>query len=130
MGRVYVVGTADTKGEELVFLARAIADAGASVTVVDVGTRPSAVPVDVAAATVAGFHPGGADAVLGGDDRGTAVTAMGDAFRRFLESRDDVSGVIGIGGGGGTSIVTAGPSGSGLRSWLEESLQTGESRLR
>ncbi|MET0599843.1 MAG: Tm-1-like ATP-binding domain-containing protein [Mesorhizobium sp.] len=108
MGRVYVVGTADTKGEELVFLARAIADAGASVTVVDVGTRPSAVPVDVAAATVAGFHPDGADAVLCGDDRGTAVTAMGDAFRRFLESRDDVSGVVGIGGGGGTSIVTAG----------------------
>ncbi len=108
MGRVYVVGTADTKGEELVFLARAIVDAGAAVTVVDVGTRPAAVPVDVAAATVAAFHPDGADAVLGGDDRGTAVSAMGEAFRRFVESRDDISGVVGIGGGGGTSIVTAG----------------------
>jgi uncharacterized protein (UPF0261 family) len=33
---------------------------------------------------------------------------MGEAFARFIVARDDVGGVIGIGGGGGTSIVTAG----------------------
>src|SRR5690606_2694750 len=40
--------------------------------------------------------------------RGTAVAAMGEAFARFIVSRTDVGAIIGIGGGGGTSIVTAG----------------------
>jgi uncharacterized protein (UPF0261 family) len=46
--------------------------------------------------------------VLGGSDRGTAVEAMGEAFSRFMSAQDDVAGVIGIGGGGGTSIICAG----------------------
>ncbi len=33
---------------------------------------------------------------------------MGIAFARFLASRDDIAGIVGIGGGGGTSIITAG----------------------
>ncbi|TIP85185.1 MAG: UPF0261 family protein [Mesorhizobium sp.] len=108
MKRVYVVGTADTKGEELAFLADAVAAAGVPVTRVDVGTRDSTVPVDVSAEEVAGHHPGGSSAVLGSDDRGTAVAAMAIAFTRFVQSRTDISGVIGIGGGGGTSIITSG----------------------
>ncbi|TIS99358.1 MAG: UPF0261 family protein [Mesorhizobium sp.] len=105
---VYVVGTADTKGEELAFLADAVAATGAAVARVDVGTRNATVPVDVPAEEVAGHHPGGSRAVLGIDDRGTAVAAMAVAFARFVQSRTDISGVIGIGGGGGTSIITSG----------------------
>ena len=108
MKPIYVVGTADTKGEELDFLAREIAASGAAVRRIDVGTRTPAAPVDVPAAEVAAHHPGGAAAVLSTQDRGTAVEAMGEAFARYLASRDDVGGVIGIGGGGGTSIITAG----------------------
>ncbi|MER8439881.1 Tm-1-like ATP-binding domain-containing protein [Mesorhizobium sp. M1312] len=108
MKRVYVVGTADTKGEELAFLADAVAATGAAVARVDVGTRDATAPVDVAAKEVAGYHPGGSSAVLGIDDRGTAVAAMAIAFTRFVQSRTDISGVIGIGGGGGTSIITSG----------------------
>ncbi|RWK50803.1 MAG: UPF0261 family protein [Mesorhizobium sp.] len=108
MKRVYVVGTADTKGEELSFLADAVAATGAAVARVDVGTRNATVPVDVSAEEVAGHHPGGSSAVLGSDDRGTAVAAMAIAFTRFVQSRTDISGVIGIGGGGGTSIITSG----------------------
>lgn len=108
MKSVYVVATADTKGEELAFLADRIATAGVPVTRVDVGTRAPAVPVDVDAGTVASHHPAGANAVLGGDDRGAAVAAMGDAFERFISVRDDIAGIIGIGGGGGTSIITRG----------------------
>ena len=33
---------------------------------------------------------------------------MAEAFSRFILSREDIAGVIGIGGGGGTAIVTAG----------------------
>src|SRR5690349_16757518 len=107
--RVYVVGTADTKGDELVFLAEAVAAAGAEVLRVDIGTRtPPTVPVDIPAKEVAAHHPNGVLAVLGGDDRGTAVAAMTEAFARFIETRSDMAGIVGIGGGGGTAIITAG----------------------
>lgn len=108
MKRIYVVGTADTKGEELAFLADAVAATGASVARIDIGTRGATVPVDVSAGEVASRHPEGRNAVLGVDDRGTAVAAMAAAFARFVQSRRDIAGIIGIGGGGGTSIITAG----------------------
>jgi uncharacterized protein (UPF0261 family) len=104
LARIYVVGTADTKGEELAHLAALIHAAGAEPRVVDVGTRTPTVPVDVSARQVAG-----ADASsIFIDDRGTAVAAMAEAFARFIAARDDVAAIIGIGGSGGTAIVTAG----------------------
>lgn len=106
--RVYVVGTADTKGDELAFLADAVAAAGAQVLRIDIGTRQPTSPVDVAASEVASHHPQGAGAVLGGNDRGAAVAAMTEAFARFIETRSDIAGIVGIGGGGGTAIITAG----------------------
>ena len=106
--RVYVVGTADTKGDELAFLADAIAATGIEVLRVDIGTRRPTVHVDIEASEVAAHHPEGPAAVLGGDDRGVAVAAMTEAFARFIDSRSDIAGIIGIGGGGGTAIVTAG----------------------
>jgi uncharacterized protein (UPF0261 family) len=108
MKPVYVVGTADTKGDELAYLADRVRAAGGTPLRVDVGTRAPTVPVDVGAAEVAGFHPGGADAVLGTDDRGTAVAAMGEAFRHFVLSQNNIGAMVGIGGGGGTSIITDG----------------------
>lgn len=108
MKHIYVIGTADTKGEEFAYLAACIEAAGGAVLRVDVGTRMPATDVDISAGQVAECHPGGARAVLGGDDRGKAVEAMGIAFRHFLAERRDIAGVIGIGGGGGTSIITAG----------------------
>lgn len=103
-----MVGTADTKGEELAFLKARVEAAGAPALIVDVGTRSPQAHVDIAAAEVAAFHPDGAQAALGSTDRGAAVTAMGAAFAGFVASRADIAGIVGIGGGGGTSIVTAG----------------------
>jgi len=107
MKRIYVVGTADTKGEELAYLRAEIEAAGATAAIVDVGIRAPQIAVDIPATDVAAHHP------LGGtiretNDRGVAVAAMGEAFTAFIATREDVAGVIGIGGGGGTSIVTAG----------------------
>jgi uncharacterized protein (UPF0261 family) len=107
MARIHVVATADTKAEELRFLAERIVAAGAQVCTVDVGTQDGAGWTDVAAVDVARHHPDGAGAVLGGTDRGTAVAEMGRAFARFIVAQD-VAAVIGIGGGGGTSIISAG----------------------
>lgn len=108
MKRVYVVGTYDTKGEELAYLAGLIRAQGLAVAQIDVGTKAPAAGVDVTATEVAAYHPRGAPTVLGQTDRGTAVAAMGEAFARFLSARSDVAAVVGLGGGGGTSIVTAG----------------------
>ncbi|MGH8731395.1 MAG: Tm-1-like ATP-binding domain-containing protein [Burkholderiales bacterium] len=108
MKRVYVAGTADTKGQELHYVKSLIEAAGVPALLVDVGIKAPQVAVDVAAAEVAAFHPRGAQFVLGSTDRGIAVEAMGEAFARYLAARSDIAGVVGIGGGGGTSIVTAG----------------------
>ena len=108
MKRVYVAGTADTKGHELQYVKSLIEAAGAPAFLVNVGIKTPQVSVDVAATDVAACHPRGAQYVLGGDDRGASVAAMGEAFAEYIVRRDDIAGVIGIGGGGGTSIITAG----------------------
>lgn len=105
MGRIYVVGTADTKGEELAFLVTQLRSSGAMPLLVDVGTRAPTIPVDVPAAEIA-LH--GEPGLLDGNDRGVAVAGMAQAFSAFVRSRTDIDAMIGIGGGGGTSIVTAG----------------------
>lgn len=105
---IFIVGTSDTKAIELRYLQQLINAAGSKTMLVDVSTRVPGNGSDISAAQVADCHPQGANAVLGGEDRGSAVAAMGEAFARFVENRDDVAGIIGIGGGGGTSIITAG----------------------
>lgn len=105
---VYVIGCHDTKGIELDYVRGLIAAEGLRAVTVDVGTRPPAVPADVSARDVASCHPDGAEAVLGTDDRGLAVSRMADAFRRFVERRTDVAGMIGLGGSGGTAIIAPG----------------------
>ncbi|HEX6013877.1 MAG TPA: Tm-1-like ATP-binding domain-containing protein [Geminicoccaceae bacterium] len=102
---VYICGTFDTKAAELHYLAGLLRAAGLPVRTVDLSTQGAGDGVDVAAAEVAGHHPEGAGAVLGGDDRGTAVGAMALAFERFAAGRDDVGGMIGAGGSGNTALV-------------------------
>jgi uncharacterized protein (UPF0261 family) len=104
-GTVYVAGTCDTKGAELAYVADLVRGRGLPVAVVDLSTSGRPAAADVAARSVAERHPGGADAVFTGD-RGTAVAAMAEAFARWLAARDDVAGVLGLGGSGGTALVT------------------------
>lgn len=108
MGRIYVAGTADTKGEELAFLCGLIRELGGEPLLVNVGTRTPSIPVDVPANEVAKHGPGGAEEILSATDRGETVGAMAEAFGAFTASRSDIDGMIGLGGGGGTAIVTAG----------------------
>lgn len=107
LAQVYVVGTCDTKQAELVFARDLVRAAGVPAILVDVGTRTPGTAADVRANEVASHHPDGADAVLGGDDRGAAVAAMSVALTRYLASRDDVGCVLGLGGSGNTALVTA-----------------------
>lgn len=106
MNLVYVIGTCDTKEAELRFAVEQVHAAGAAALLVDISTTASAASADVTPDMVAKYHPRGADAVLGHADRGTAVTAMGEALTSFLLSRSDIGAVLGLGGGGNTSMVT------------------------
>jgi uncharacterized protein (UPF0261 family) len=101
----YVVGTFDTEGAELGYATERLRAAGAGVVTVDVSTQGRDGPADVSSDEVAGHHPDGAGAVFTGD-RGSAVAAMAVALERFLLSRSDVGGVLGLGGSGGTALVT------------------------
>ncbi|WP_196258849.1 Tm-1-like ATP-binding domain-containing protein [Pelagibacterium limicola] len=103
--RVYVVGTFDTKADELLYVAGLIKAQGIGVVTVDVGTTGSHAAADVPASEVAAHHIDGAAAVMDAGDRGRAVIAMSEALTRFIATRDDVAGVIGLGGSGGTSLI-------------------------
>ena len=59
MKRVYVTGTADTKGQELQYVKSLIEAAGVPALLVDVGIKTPKIAVDVAAAEIAALHPKG-----------------------------------------------------------------------
>jgi len=107
---VYVLGTMDTKGAELAYIGDCIRAAGAVPVLVDVGTGgPALGSPQVTRETVASYYPGGAEAILAYKDRGQAVTAMSEALRSFLLHESEagkIAGVIGIGGTGGTAMIS------------------------
>jgi len=104
---VYVAGTFDTKHDELNYIAQCLTASGIPVVTADLGTGkvPDKSTTDYSAEDIASHHPLGANAVLAPDDRGEAIAAMATAFEHFLESRNDVAGVIGAGGSGGTALL-------------------------
>jgi len=107
---VYALATLDTKGEEIGYIAECLRKANVNVTIVDIGTKEApTIHADIPREAVAACHPKGADAVLKNTDRGIAVTAMSEALEIFLKREYDaglVSGAIGIGGGGGSALVS------------------------
>jgi uncharacterized protein (UPF0261 family) len=103
---VLVIGTGDTKGRELAYVAEVVRARGVDAVVVDVGTTAHEfADADVGPDEVAAHHPQGPEAVRS-DDRGSAVAAMAEALRAYVVSRTDVGGIIGIGGSGGTALIT------------------------
>lgn len=84
---VYVIGTADTKLEELLWLKSCLHSAGVDSHIIDVSTGQSDYlnennQVDINATQVASYHPDGATVVFCGE-RGKAVTAMSVALTHF-----------------------------------------------
>ncbi len=108
LNRVYAVATMDTKGNEIAFVADRIRTCGVDVVTVDVGTKAPAVALpDVSREQVAASCPN--TNPLTKTDRGEAVMEMSAALIEFLKiehAAGRVAGVIGIGGGGGTALIT------------------------
>ncbi|SDI93677.1 Tm-1-like ATP-binding domain-containing protein [Billgrantia gudaonensis] len=104
--KAYIIGTCDTKAAELRYVRSLLQAAGLDTVVVDVSTRgEDNDTADIRAVDVAASHPDGPEEVFV-NVRGRAVSAMAEALRRLLASRDDLGGVIGLGGSGGTALIT------------------------
>jgi len=108
---VALVGTLDTKGAEYQWMADQLEAHGVSVIVVDVGIQnphgftgnPDSSQDDVAAAAGTSI-----DALRTGNDRGVAVTAMGEGAAVVLGrllTQGTLDGVLALGGSGGSSIA-------------------------
>ncbi len=108
---VALVGTLDTKGAENRWMADRLREHGVEVVVVDVGTGEAegyGSPASVSSAEVA--RAAGADILelRQRNDRGVAVTAMGEgaaAVLGELHADGRLSGVLALGGSGGSSIA-------------------------
>lgn len=106
-GSIYIATTLDTKSAEIFYVSDLIKKAGLPVKTVDLTTKPTALAreADVTALEVARFHPNGPEAVFCGD-RGKAIEAMSIAFEHYLTHCDDVLAILGLGGSGGTALIT------------------------
>jgi len=106
MKSVLVVGSGDTKAAELGYIKDLIEAAGVQAKFVDVGTSGHVSTADVQPQDVASYHPDGARAVES-RDRGKAVAAMAVALEHYvIATADDIAGIIGAGGSGGTALAT------------------------
>ncbi|MBN8996330.1 MAG: Tm-1-like ATP-binding domain-containing protein [Rhizobiales bacterium] len=106
---VAIIGTLDTKAAEFAFLKRAIEDEGVGTLLIDAGilADPPFAP-DVGARELASAAGADLATLRAARDRGPAVTAMADgaaATVTRLQAEGRIHGIIGMGGGGGTSIA-------------------------
>lgn len=108
---VLLIGTLDTKGAEYAYVAEAIRARGHSVLVMDLGILADpTVDADIPAAEVALAGGGELDALRHAADRGQGVEVMLSGARTLvprLYAAGRFQGVLGLGGGGGTSMITA-----------------------
>ncbi len=113
MGHVVLIGTLDTKGPEHAYLRTCLEEAGASVTLVDVGIRgqPGAIP-DVTAREVAEAAGVSLEDLRhtreGSDTRAAALAAMGRGTVRIvqgLRTQGRCDAVLTAAGSGGASVI-------------------------
>src|SRR5215831_428743 len=109
-GPIALIGTLDTKGDEVRFLKQTLSTLGCEVMVIDVGVQggPS-FQSDVTREEVAAKARARIDDLAARGDRGAAIETMGLGLAAWFCSRaSSISGVLAIGGSAGTSIATAG----------------------
>jgi len=109
---VCIVGAFDTKGPEYAFLRERVLEAGAKVFTINTGVLGTTdlFAVDVEADAVASAAGGDLAAIRKKKDRGEAMRAMADGAAALLPQLHEAGrfdGVLGMGGSGGSSVVTA-----------------------
>ena len=107
---VVLVGSLDTKGKEYAFVKELIEKEGVNTLVVDFGVMgaPAFTP-DVTRDVVAAAGGGDLAYLSNGDHKDEAMQTMADGLAvvvRELYDDGELDGILGMGGSGGTSIVT------------------------
>ncbi|MHB8890966.1 MAG: Tm-1-like ATP-binding domain-containing protein [Candidatus Limnocylindrales bacterium] len=107
---VVLLGTLDTKGAEYAFLRDRVRAAGCEVILVDCGVMDSSPLADVSADEVAAAAGEDRAGLAAAGDRGPAMAAMtrgATAIVRRLHAEGRLHGILGLGGSGGSSLVSA-----------------------
>jgi uncharacterized protein (UPF0261 family) len=112
MKTICLVGAFDSKGEEYAFLRAQIRARGHEVLTVNTGIMGSTdlFPVDVQAYEVAQAGGGSLEQLRETKDRGEAMKVMVAGAPKIVKSLYDdrkIDGIIGMGGTGGTAVVTS-----------------------
>ncbi|OCG79333.1 hypothetical protein A9G42_12620 [Gilliamella sp. Nev6-6] len=104
---IYLVTTLDTKREEIIYIKTLLDLKNLNYKIIDISTQLHQFNhlATITSEIVASYHPHGKSAIFCGD-RGKAVVAMADAFKLFLMAQNDVDAILGLGGSGGTALIT------------------------
>lgn len=107
---ILLPGTLDTKGEEYGYVRDRIVARGHDVLLMDLGVREPMIAADIPADEVARAGNGDLEELRARGDRGSAVEVMLAGARVLtsqLYAQKRFDGVLGLGGGGGTTMITA-----------------------
>ncbi len=108
---VILIGTLDTKGTEFQFVRDLLTQAGVKTLVIDAGVlNPPAFPPDIGREEVYRAAGTSLDAVAKAADRGKAIEAAARGLAvviNQLHAKNEVAGVLGLGGSAGTTIGTS-----------------------
>ena len=111
-GSIILIGTLDTKGEEISYLKEQLTAAGANPLVVDTGVLGAPpFPPDVTREQIVGWAGVSFQQLVRDQDRGEAVTAMAQGLAAWVRdqlAKHPPAGVLAIGGSANTTIATAG----------------------
>lgn len=107
--RILIVGTADTKADELLFMKECVEKEGGHAAIMDVGVlgKPSFTP-EIANEAVAAAAGTTLDAIAGLGDENAAMTRMAEgavALTLQLYGRGEVHGLLALGGTMGTDLA-------------------------
>jgi uncharacterized protein (UPF0261 family) len=110
MAKVVILGTMDTKGDEILFMKRLMESRGHMATIVDVGPLGPPVPApDISNEKVARWGGWGLQSLLQTPERGQIMRVMGEGAARCLLDlyrTNRLDGVIAVGGNQGTAIAS------------------------
>ena len=110
MSTVVVLGTMDSKAQELAYVRDVVSAQGVDTLLVDLGVFEPSIPPDITREQVAQLAGIDLDDIVSRRDRGEAVAAMTTAagiIARKLFEGGRLQGIISLGGSAGTTIGTA-----------------------